>query len=154
MPTAKFVAVVKNVNTSGYDNYLQKLKRNRPNPITNPIPFQPNGCKSCKLFTKKGEHLSYDSYLNSIKTHIVKNKLNVGVNIDCKCSEEVPAVNISNTIYYLEYNENIENENDNKILLIDNDENGDNQILLLDNSTTSIVHLRDVITRYSLTSLS
>ena len=72
MPKSKFVAVVKSVHTSGYENYLQKIKRNNPNLVTNPIPFQPNGCKSCKLFIKKGEHLSYDSYLNSIKTNIVK----------------------------------------------------------------------------------
>jgi hypothetical protein len=150
MPKSKFVDVVKSVHSSGYDNYLQKIKRNNPTSVTNPIPFQPNGCKSCKLFIKKGERLSYDSYLNSIKTNIVKNKLNIGVNIDCKCGIEVPAVNTSNTIYYLEYNEN--NENDNKILLIDNQD--DNQLILLDNSTTSIVYLKNMITRYSLTSLS
>lgn len=151
MPNPRLVAVVKSVKP-GYDNYLQKIKRISVNQST-PTPFQPNGCKSCKLIIKKGQQSSYDSYLNSIKPNIVKNNLNIGVSIDCKCNIEVPVVNTSNTIYYLENNEN--NENNNNIYLIDNEDNEyDNQLILLDNSTTSIVPIKNMITHYSLTSLS
>ena len=138
MPNPRLVAVVKRANT-GYDNYLQKIKRISVNQST-PTPFQPNGCKSCKFITKKGQHASYDTYLNSIKPIIVKNNLNIGVSIDCKCNIEVPVVNTSNTIYYL--------EDETRILLIDNED--DNQLILLDNSTTSIVPIKNMITRYSL----
>ena len=143
MPNSRFVAVVKSVKP-GYDNYLQKIKRISVNQPTQ-APFQPNGCKSCKLIIKKGQHLSYDTYLNSIKPNIVKNNLNIGVSIDCKCNIEEPFVNNSNTLYYLE----------NSIFLIDNQENGDNQLLLLDISPlTNIVPIQTMITRYSLSSLS
>ena len=147
MPNPRLVAVVKRAN-AGYENYLNKIKRISVNQPIQPS-FQPNGCKSCKFITKKGQHASYDTYLNSIKPNIVKNNLNIGVSIDCKCNIEVPVVNTSNTIYYLE-----NNENNNNIYLIDNEENGNNELILLDNSTTSIVYLKDMITRYSLTSLS
>ena len=94
-------------------------------------PVQPNGCKSCKLIIKKGQHSSYDNYLNSIKSNIVKNILNIGVNIDCNCNIDVPAVNISNTIYYAE----------NSIFLSD-----EQQILLDSSTTTNIVPLLTMIT--------
>ena len=142
MPNPRLVAVVKKVN-AGYDNYLNKIKRISVNQPSQPS-FQPNGCKSCKLITKKGQQSSYDTYLNSIKPNIVKIKLNIGVSIDCKCNIEVPLVNTSNTIYYL--------EDGNKILLIDNE--NDNELILLDNSTTNIVPIQTMRTRYSMNALS
>jgi hypothetical protein len=131
MPNDKHVkAVVKSVYTSGYDNYLQKIKRISARPIQ--TPFQPNSCKSCKLIVKKGEQTTYDNYLNSIKSNIIKDKYtNIGVNIDCKCNADFSAVNDSNTIYYVE----------NNVYLRDNQ-----QAILENSTTTNIVPFRSAIT--------
>jgi len=76
------ISVVKSVNVSGYDSYLQKIKRNS---IKKPVASQPV-CKSCYSFIKIVGTPTYDSYLNSIKSNIIKNKSNIGVNIDCSCN--------------------------------------------------------------------
>ena len=73
--------VVKNVNASGYDSYLQKIKRNNPKPLSN----QQTNCKTCYSFIKIVGTPTYDSYLNSIKSNIVKNKSIIGLNLDCNC---------------------------------------------------------------------
>lgn len=131
MPNGRHVqAVVKNVNASGYDNYLQKIKRIRVSQQYTPSPIKPIGCKSCHTLVKKGETLSYDSYLNSIKSNIVKDKYsNIGVDINCDCI--VVSVNDGNTIYYPEYN----------IYLSENQ-----RILVGNSTTTNIVPIQTMIT--------
>jgi hypothetical protein len=133
MPHGRHVqSIVKSVNTSGYDNYLHKIKRIRVNPFAyiNPNTIKPTGCKSCNILVKKGETLTYDNYLNSIKSNIVKNKYtNIGVDINCECN--TTTTNDGNTIYYIEGN-----------LFL-----SDNQKILVENSTkNNIIPLQIMIT--------
>ena len=121
-------AVVKNVNNANYDSYLQKKKGNAKttsNIMTNTTTTTLIGCKSCKnsnSFLKKVQTPSYETYLNSIKSNIVKNKYtNIGENLNCNCPTEPVATNDSTTLYYIERSIFLKN----------------NEIALLGNSTTS-----------------
>ena len=79
------LVMVKSVNT-GYDNYLQKIKRNS---MQNPKSLSKQTiCKGCYSFIKTVGTPTYDTHLNNIKSNIVKNKSNIGLNLDCKCKTD------------------------------------------------------------------
>ena len=77
--------VVKSVDMSGYDNYLQKIKRTS---LKKTVSNQQTICKGCYSFIKNVGTPTYDTYLNNIKSNIVENKLNIGLNLDCKCKTD------------------------------------------------------------------
>lgn len=79
------LVMVKSVDT-GYDNYLQKIKRNTMK-NTKSLPNQ-TICKGCYSFIKNIGTPTYDTHLNNIKSNIVKNKSNIGLNLDCKCKTD------------------------------------------------------------------
>lgn len=146
MPTARHVhAVVKNVKSTGYDSFLQKIKRNNiKQPSPTPIL---SGCKNCNSnsFLKTVGPSTYDSYLNNIKSNIVKNKYSIGINLDCNCYNPVePIINILPTIYYLEYNVYLD---DKQIVIGDIILKNDDQILLDHSSRTNIVPINTMITK-------
>lgn len=147
MPTARHVhAVVKSVKSTGYDSFLQKIKRNNIKQPA-PTPILP-GCKNCNSnsFLKKVGPSTYDTYLNSIKSNIVKNKHSIGINLDCNCYNPPvePIINILPTIYYLEYNVFLDG-----VKIVDGDIilKNDDQLLLDYSPTTNIVPIRTMITK-------
>lgn len=82
----KYATIVKNINSLDYDNYLQKIKRNSVKQSSLTTNATSNGCKSCVLSSKKVLPPAYETYLNSIKSNIVKNKHSIiGINLDCNC---------------------------------------------------------------------